>query len=137
MIIEKPKRKNTCLDMSNLALPKTNRKQRIDKKARKVTERCKCEMDGCGKWAQEFKHHVIQKSDTVIDHSWNLIRLCDGHHGQADEFEIAQVDLFEIIANREGTTVENILKELTKFVGSLVYIDGDHVRVQKLIQGCK
>jgi hypothetical protein len=127
----KPSKKKSCLDMRDLPLGKTNRSQRINKQARKITDRCKCEYPGCGKWAQEAKHHAIQKSDTVIDHSWNLIRFCDLHHGQADEFEITPVDVFELIAHRENKTVEKILSELSGFCGRLCYIDGEHVKVQK------
>lgn len=83
--------------------------------------------------AQDAKHHAIQKSDIIIDHPWNLIRFCDLHHGQADEFIIAPVDVFELIAHRENKTVEEILSELSRFCGQFCYIDGEHVKVQKLI----
>jgi hypothetical protein len=129
--VPKPTKKSTCLDMSNLTLGKVNRSQREDKKVRKVTERCKCRIPGCHKEAQKAYHHVIQKSDILIDHKLNFIRLCDGHHSAADEFGISQVDLFELIAADNHITVEELLKTLAEFAGVLIYINGELVKVKK------
>jgi hypothetical protein len=130
----KPKKNKSCLDMSKLPLGKTNRKQRIDKQARKVKpeeENCICWIPGCTKKAQKAKHHVIQVSDLVIDHVLNYLRACDCHHPQCDEKEISQLDQLEIIADRNHTTVENILNILSKFSGHLLYLEKETVIVQK------
>jgi hypothetical protein len=130
-LIPKPTKPKTCLDMSNLPFGKTNRKQREDKKARKTAGRCKCKMPGCHKEAQQYFHHVIQKSEQLIDHKLNLIRLCDLHHGQADEHEIPQVDLFELIAHEAGITFEQLIKTLEEYSRVSLLVDGDRVRVVK------
>jgi hypothetical protein len=60
-----------------------------------------------------------------------LINLCDTCHEKADKYELSQVDLYELIAHREKTTVEQILKDLGELAGVLLYIDKERVRVGK------
>jgi predicted restriction endonuclease len=131
--IPKYQKPNTCLDMSGLTFQKVNRKQRVDKKARKVTDRCKCQIPGCHREAQKAYHHAIQKSVIVIDHILNFLRLCDVHHLECDEGIISQVDQFEIIAHKNNMTVEEVLKTLEEFAGVNLFIDKDSVKVEKPI----
>lgn len=131
--IAKPRKKKNCLDMRELTLGKTNRQQRINLQPRKERKRTRCIIPGCNKPIGPGRHHGVQKSDVIIDHEFNLFDLCFEHHGQADEFEISQVDLFELKAHESGTTVENILKTLSEVSGFFLYIDGDRVRVRKPI----
>ncbi|NLW47424.1 MAG: hypothetical protein GXY86_08820 [Firmicutes bacterium] len=132
-MIPKPKKAKTCLDMSELPFGKTNQKQRENKKIRKVIDRCKCRIPGCNKEAQKAFHHIIQKSDILIDHPLNFIRLCDIHHPEADEFKISQVDLFELVAHDNKITVEELLRTLEDFAGASIYIEGESIKVAKPI----
>ena len=125
--------KNKQLDMSNLPLGKVNHIQREDLKTRKITgeQICICWIPGCHKRAQQSYHHIIQKSIILIDHKLNFLRACDKHHPECDEGKISQVDQFEIVAHKNNTTVEEILKTLEQFSGVKLFIDGDRVRVNK------
>ncbi len=125
--------KDKQLDMSELPLGKVNHTQREDLKSRKITgeQICICWISGCTKRAQQAYHHVIQKSDILIDHKLNFFRACDSHHSQCDEGEISQADQFEIVAHKNNTTVEEIFKTLEQFSGVKLFFDGDRVRVYK------
>ncbi len=128
--------KKTCTDMRELPLGKTNRSQCIDKKARKVSpdeETCICWVPGCTKRAQKAKHHVLQVWDKVIDHVYNYFRACDDHHPECDEGRISQFKQFQIIAQKYGTTVEEVIKTLSAFSGLFIYIEGESVKIQKPI----
>jgi hypothetical protein len=132
----KPTKKKACLDMRELPLGKTNRSQRIDKKARKIKpeeENCICWIPGCTKKAQKAYHHVIQVGNLVIDHKFNYLRGCNEHHNDCDEERISQLDQLEIVADHNNTTVENILNVLSEFSGHLLYLEGETVIVQKPI----
>ena len=115
--------------MSGLPFGKINRRQRENKRARKEARRAWCEIPGCGRRAQAGPHHVIKRSQILIDHRLNFINLCDLHHLAADKYEIAQVDLFELIAAREGTTLEQLLQDLGEHAGVSLYIEQDRVIV--------
>lgn len=115
--------------MSGLPFGKINRRQRENKRARKDIHRTRCEVPGCGRRAQAGPHHVVKRSQLLIDHRLNLISLCDMHHLMADKYEIAQVDLFELMAAREGTTLEQLIKDLGEYAGVSLYIDGDRVKI--------
>jgi|GEM_PF-4039856 len=119
------------VDMSGLPFGKTNRRQRENKRARKEARRAWCEIPGCGRRAQAGPHHVIKRSQILIDHRLNFINLCDLHHLAADKYEIAQVGLFELIAAREGTTLEQLLQDLGEHAGVSLYMDGGRVKVFK------
>lgn len=123
--------KKSCVDMSDLPLGKTNRKQRENKAVRKEVLKDRCEIPGCNKLAQAGPHHIIQRSECLIDSKFNLISLCNEHHPLADEFEIPQIDLFELVAYREKTTVDEILKTLSRISEFACYIDGQRVRLKK------
>jgi hypothetical protein len=125
--------KEKQLDMSQLPFGKINRSQREDLEIRKVAKEdiCICWIPGCHKRAQQAYHHVIQKSIILIDHKLNFLRACDKHHPECDEGKISQVDQFEIVAHKNNTTVEEILKTLEQFSGVKLFIDGDRVRVNK------
>jgi hypothetical protein len=130
----KPCKNKACLDMRELPLGKTNRKQRIDKQARKVKpeeENCICWIPGCTKKAQKGYHHVVQVGNLVIDHKLNYLRPCPEHHNDCDEERISQLDQLEIVADHNNTTVENILNVLSEFSGHLLYLEGETVIVQK------
>jgi hypothetical protein len=127
----KPVKKKTSLDMRNLPFGKTNRKQRENKAARKEVNSACCAIPGCGRKAQCGCHHILQRSELLIDHRYNLINLCDIHHPEADEFQISQVDLFELVAARDKTTVEEIIETLSEHARAFIYIDGDRVKVRK------
>lgn len=118
------------IDMSGLAFGKINRQQREDKRARKAVHRALCEIPGCRRRAQAGPHHVIKRSRILIDHRLNLINLCDVHHLAADKYEIAQVDLYELIAAREGVTLEQLIKELSEFAGVFLFVDGGKVKIK-------
>lgn len=133
MAIPKPIKSKTCLDMSGLTFSKTNRKQREDKKARKVTIRCKCQISGCNREAQKAYHHIIQKSIIIIDHILNFLRVCDVHHPECDEGIISQAEQFEIIALNNNITVEEILKTLEEFAGVSLFVDGERVMAVKSV----
>lgn len=117
------------VDMSGLPFGKVNRRQRENKQARKEVRRTICEIPGCRRRAQAGPHHIIKRSQILIDHRLNLINLCDVHHPEADQYKIAQVDLFELVAAREGTTLEQLLKDLGEYAGVSLYIDGDRVKI--------
>jgi len=131
----KPGQVKTCLDMSGLPLGKTNRKQRQNLKPRRNRKRQICIIPGCHERIGLGRHHIVQKSILVIDHELNLIDLCNGDHAKADEGEISAADLFELKSQETGIPVEEILHILSEFCGHLVYLDGDRVKVQKLITG--
>ena len=122
------------VDMSCLPFGKVNRRQRENKRARKEARQTRCEIPGCGRRAQAGPHHVIKRSQILIDHKFNFINLCGVHHPAADKYEIAQVDLFELIAAREGTTLEQLLKDLGEYAGVSLYIDGDRVKIAAVAQ---
>jgi hypothetical protein len=133
MPFPKPTKKKNCLNMSQLPFGKTNRSQRVDKKPRKQRSRSRCIIPGCNKPVGLGRHHIIQKSDTLIDHECNLIDLCDGDHSRADEFEISQVDLFELKAHELGITIQELLRTLEQFAGVSIFIEGESVKVAKPI----
>ncbi len=132
-MIPKPERKKTCLDMSGLPFGKTNRKQRVNLQPRKERKRTRCLIPGCNKPVGPGRHHGIQKSMVIIDHEFNLFDLCSEHHGQADEFEISQIDLFELKAHELGITIEELLRTLEQCSGVHLFIDGEMVRVEKKV----
>lgn len=115
--------------MSGLPFGKINRRQRENKRARKEARRAWCEIPGCWRRAQAGPHHVVKRSQLLIGHRLNLISLCDMHHLMADKYEIAQVDLFDLIAAREGITIEQLLHDLGEYAGVSLYIDGDRVKI--------
>ncbi len=125
------KSKPQWVDMSGLPLGKINRSQRVDRQVRKDVHKPICEIPGCGRPTQKGPHHVTKRSKILIDHRLNLISLCDEHHDKADRYEIAQVDLYELIADREKVTVEELLMILGNHAGVLLYIDGERVRVRE------
>jgi hypothetical protein len=131
--IGKPVKKKDCLDMRILAMGKTNRKQRIDTRPRKIRKRTRCIILGCNKPVGLGRHHMIQKSDVIIDHEYNLIDLCQEHHDQADEFEISQIDLFELKAHELGITIEELFRTLEEYAGVHLFIDGEMVKVEKKV----
>lgn len=133
MTFPKPQRQKECLDMSELAFGKTNRKQRIDKQTRKVKDRVICEIPGCRRPAQNAYHHVVQKSIVVIDNIFNFLRLCDSCHLKCDEGEISQVDQLQLVAERERLSLEQLINELSSISGQQIYIDEEHVKVKKTI----
>ena len=116
--------------MSGLPFGKINRRQRENKRARKEARRAWCEIPGCGRRAQAGPHHVVKRSQLLIDHRLNLRSLCDMHHLMADKYEIAQVDLFELIASREGITFEQLIEDLSEFAGVFLFVDGERVKVK-------
>lgn len=118
------------VDMSCLPFGKVNRRQRENKQVRKEIRRALCEIPGCRRRAQAGPHHVIKRSRLLIDHKLNLINLCDVHHLAADKYEIAQVDLFELIASREGITFEQLIEDLSEFAGVFLFVDGERVKVK-------
>ncbi len=132
-MIPKPERKKTCLDMSQLPFGKMNRKQRVNLQPRKERKRTRCLIPGCNKPVGSGRHHGIQKSMIIIDHEYNLFDLCSEHHGQADEFEISQIDLFELKAHELGITIEELLRTLEQCSGVHLFIDGEMVRVEKKV----
>jgi hypothetical protein len=127
----KPSKKKTCLDMRELPLGKTNRKQRIDLKPRKNRTRSRCIIPGCRNPVGKGRHHIIQKAMIVLDHEFNLLDVCDFCHPKCDEGEISQVDQFELKAHGLGITVEELLKTLENFAGVKLFVDGPFVRVEK------
>ena len=117
------------VDMTCLPFGKTNRRQRENKRARKEVRRAWCEIPGCRRRAQAGPHHIIKRSQILIDHRLNLINLCDVHHPEADQYKIAQVDLFELVAAREGIMLNQLLKDLGEYAGVSLYIEQDRVIV--------
>lgn len=51
----------------------------------------------------------------------------------ADEFEISQLDLFELKAHELGITIEELFRTLEQFAGAYLFIDRDQVKIQKPI----
>ena len=134
LALPKPGESKTCLDMRDLVMGKTNRKQREDLKPRKERKRQRCIVTGCYKQIDYGRHHILQKSILLVDHELNLIDLCPECHGKADEGIIGAADLFELKSQETGISVEEILKILSEHCGHLIYLDGNRVKVQKLIK---
>lgn len=69
-----------------------------------------------GKRAYGGPHHVITVGAGGPDHTYNLIQLTTEEHTKAHTGEIKRDLLLEIIAEREGVTVEQIKSALLKIM---------------------
>ena len=88
------------------------RKRVVDKKAIESVKKPYCEV--CGRWTYCEVHHIIpcgMGGGNRIDHVYNLINICAGYgdcHDKAQKYVISQHDLFEVVAKREGVSVEEV-----------------------------
>ena len=86
------------------------RKRINDKTVRRDARKPYCEV--CGKATQEGEgaHHVISKGSGGADHPWNLVMLCNPncHIHKAHGGHYSKRFLFEVIAKREGVSVDEV-----------------------------
>lgn len=69
-----------------------------------------CEV--CGRVGYGDLHHIRYRSQLGSDIRANLIRLCYEHHAAAHAGVLTKRELIEIVARREGKTVEEIAEEI-------------------------
>lgn len=68
-----------------------------------------CEL--CGRPAYGWPHHIKTRGAGGKETRWNLIQLCGEHHDLAQQYKIPRRKLVEIVALREGMTVEEIYEK--------------------------
>jgi 5-methylcytosine-specific restriction endonuclease McrA len=76
----------------------------------------------CCEWCKQHfadglaPHHVVPRGlGNRFDHKFNLIGLCLSCHAAAGNHEIAQYDLWAVIAQRENVLQDELMAELEKF----------------------
>jgi 5-methylcytosine-specific restriction endonuclease McrA len=105
--------KHKPLDTSMLPFPKTRRvksQKTIDKTRKKACEAC-----GSIKGLQT--HHVFTRGSGAPDIEVNLVTLCVACHAKAHNGQIGRDDLLDVVAEREGKSVEEIRKIIGQAMG--------------------
>lgn len=65
----------------------------------------------CGSPAHGWPHHIKTRGAGGKEDPWNLIQLCGECHEAAQTYKIPRRKLIEIVAAREGITVEEIYRK--------------------------
>ena len=93
-----------------MAMPSVPKRKRInDKVVRQEARKPYCEACGKATLAGEGAHHIGSKGAGFPDHPWNLIMLCNECHiYKAHGGHYSKRFLFEIVAKREGVSVEEV-----------------------------
>ncbi len=89
--------------------------QKYDLAAIEKVRKSYCEI--CGAPAFGWPHHIKTRGAGGKEDPWNLIQLCGQHHDEAQQYKIPRRVLVEIVAKREGMTVEEIYSKNNWLVG--------------------
>jgi ribosome-binding protein aMBF1 (putative translation factor) len=82
------------------------RKRLTDPQAVKDAQLPYCEL--CGGRAYGEPHHICTRGSGSVDHKLNLVQLCVEHHVKAHNAQISKAELWRIVAEREGMTVDAV-----------------------------
>jgi len=81
----------------------------IDSRVYYEAQKFYCE--ACGARAYGGPHHIVTRASGGPDHFYNLIQLCHNcHYGALPSGQVSQVELFNIVADREGVSAEKIIE---------------------------
>jgi hypothetical protein len=111
--VPKPKKPSGKIDTTGFMFPKNPRvksKATIEK-----TRKQACEISGHTKGLHQ--HHVVPKGAGGPDIKENLITLDAENHTKAHNGQISRDALWEIVARREGKTVEEIRRIVAQAMG--------------------
>ncbi len=129
LMFPKGKKPTAKIDTSQLPFPKSKKTSKQSSegsafpkpsrvKSPKTIERTRkksCEVCGSIKGLQV--HHVFTKGAGAGDLSENLVCLCVDCHAEAHSGQIAKDDLLDVVAEREGKSVEEIRRIIGMAMG--------------------